>query len=92
MLLNGFRVLSLADDLKQIIVGEEVEARELSTLALQELIKILLDELQLLVQLLKDIDEAFHDEGTVSILLLVNALHFNLEVLVDLVEDGTLLR
>ena len=92
MLLNGFRVLSLTDDLEQIIIGEEIEARELSTLALQELIQVLLNVLELLVQLLKDVDEALNDEGTVSILLLVDAFHLNLEVLIDLVEDGTLLR
>ena len=48
MLLNGFRVLSLTDDIEQIIVGEEIEARELSALSLQELIQVLVDVLELL--------------------------------------------
>jgi len=87
VLLNRLRVLGLADDLEQVVIREEVEAGEEATLALKELVQVLLDVLQLAVQLLQDIDEALDYKGAVRILLLVDALHLLLEVGVNLGED-----
>lgn len=92
VLLNGLGVLGLADDLEQVVIREEVEAGEEATLALKELVQVLLDVLQLAVQLLQDIDEALDNKGAVRVLLLVDALHLLLEVGVDLGEDRALAR
>jgi len=51
VLVDGSGVLGLTHDLKQIIVGQEEEAREVHTLRLQELLQLLLDVLQFSVLL-----------------------------------------
>ena len=49
MRLDGLRVLRLAEDLEQVVVRDEVEARERLALRLQVHIERLLDLLELLV-------------------------------------------
>lgn len=53
MSLHGMRVTCLRQDFKQLVIGEEVETRECSSLHLQIILHLLLDFLQLFVVLLE---------------------------------------
>lgn len=92
VLLDRFGILSLTNNFQEIIVREEVESGEESSLTLQELIQVLLNVLELSVEFLKNINETLDNERTIGILLLVDALHFLLEVSVNLGENRTLTR
>eukprot|EP00968_Pinguiococcus_pyrenoidosus_P027390 scaffold7375_cov268-Pinguiococcus_pyrenoidosus.AAC.40 len=73
--LHRARLLGLRQDLQQLVVGQEEEAREVQTLDLQVVAQALLDQLQLLVGRLELAEQALvgmrlHDEGGVGLGLL----------------------
>jgi hypothetical protein len=81
-------VLGLTNDLKQVIIREEIESGELSSLSFQELIQVLLNKLQLLVQLLESSNESFYNKGFDSISIFVDSLHLSLEDLINSIKSG----
>lgn len=90
MFLDRFWILGLSNDLQQIVVGQEVESGEETSLAFKELVQVLLDMLKLSVQFLKNVDETFNDQGSVRVLFFVDTFHLNLETNVDICEYLTL--
>ena len=49
MFVDNNRILSLANKLQQIFIGQKVESREVSSLRCEQIIQFLLDRLQVLV-------------------------------------------
>ena len=94
VLVDGCRVLSLTDHLEQILVGEEVETREVDTLGGEKIVKFLLNNLELEVEAIKDVDEVASvlNKGPVGVLDPVDAEHLLSEGTINLLEDGVLLR
>lgn len=72
-------ILRLTDDLKKILIGEEVESWELSSFGLQELVQVLLDVFELLVQLVKCIEEALDNQTSEAVSFFVDSIHLRLE-------------
>ena len=70
-------ILRLTDDLKKILIGEEVESWELSSFGIQELIQVLLDIFELPVQLVKCIEEALDNQTSEAISFFVDSIHFS---------------
>lgn len=68
-------ILRLTDDLKKILVGEEIESWELGSLGLQELVQILLDVFEFLVQLIKLCKETFDNQTSEAVSLFVDSIH-----------------
>ena len=64
MWLHGQGVPGLGEDLQQLVVGEEVEAREDETLGLQVVLQTLLDLLQQRVVVLERLQQACEWEDT----------------------------
>jgi len=92
VLKNGFRILGLANDLQEIIIGQEIESRELSSLGFQELVQVLLDLLKFLVEVIEEVQEALHNQALLTVFNLGNSLHFCLEDLIVPLEDRVLIR
>jgi hypothetical protein len=90
MLVDGCGVLGLSDDLQKIIIREEVETREITTLSLQELLQLLLDTLKLVVLIRQEFKEvlALANQSAIAVALLGNASHLLLELLINLLESG----
>jgi len=86
VLVDGFWVLGLPDDLEQVVVGQEVEPGELTPLGFQELVQVLLDLLQFLVQFLQRGDETFDNKCFDCISVFIDSFHFSFEDLVNSVE------
>ena len=94
VLVDGRRVLSLTDHLEQILVGEEVETREIDTLGGEKIIKFLLNNFKLEVKAIKHGDKVTSvlNKGPVGVLNPVDALHLLSEGTINLLEDRVLLR
>ena len=90
VLKDWFWVLRLTNDLKKILIREEVESWELTSLGFQELVQVLLDLLEFLVQVIQEWKEILNDKRVQAVLGLGNSLHLGLESGVVLLEDGVL--
>jgi hypothetical protein len=77
----------LTNNFKKIIIGQEIESWELTSLGLQELIEILLNLLKFLVKVVEKGKEAFDDQAFLAVSNLGDSLHFSFENLVVSLED-----
>ena len=84
------RVARLREDLKQLVVREEVEAREGRALELEVVVEALLDLVELLVGVEESVEQPGRRHLHDDVRVLVALDHAVLEELVDLVELGRL--
>jgi len=92
VLKNWLWIFRLTNDFKKIIVGQEVESWELSSLCLQELVQVLLNLLEFLVEVVEEVEESFDNQRLLSVLDLVDSLHLSLEDLIVSLEDRVFVR
>jgi hypothetical protein len=83
-------VLALTNNFEQVLIGQEVESGENTSLAFKEGSEFFLDLLQASIHIRKSLDEVLHvdDQSTVTVLLFVDTSGLLSEDLVDLLECG----
>ena len=79
MELDDSGVLGLGQDLEQIFIAQEIEAREFASLDLQKVIQGLLASLLLLVDVIQGLLEAFHVCQSLQFRHLLKRIHYRLE-------------
>jgi hypothetical protein len=84
---NWVWILGLTNNLKQILIRQEVESWEELSLGLKEVVQVLFDVLELLVQVIENLKEVFDNQRSETVLLLVDSLHLKLEDIVDSGEN-----
>ena len=77
--LDDSGVLSLGQDLEQIFIAQEIEAREFASLDLQKVIHGLLASLLLLVDVIQGLLEAFYASQSLQFWHLLKRIHYRLE-------------
>lgn len=77
----------MANNLKKILIREEVESWELSSLGFQELVQVLLDNFELPVEVKEKRKEVLDDQSSQAIAFLVDPFHLSLEDLVISLEN-----
>jgi len=85
-------ILGLTNDFQKIIIGQEIESWELSSLGFQELVQVLLNLFKLLVEVIKKVKEALNNQTLLTVLHFVDSLHLSLEDLIVSLENGIFIR
>jgi hypothetical protein len=86
--IDGGWVLALTNDFEQVLVGQEVESGEDTSLAFEEGTEFFLDLLQASIHIRQSFDEVFNvdDQSTVAVLLFVYTGRLLSEDLINLLE------
>lgn len=81
-------ILGLTNDFQKIIIGQEIESWELSSLGFQELVQVLLNLFKLLVEVIEKVKESLDNQTLLTVLNFVDSLHLSLKDLIVSFENG----